>query len=165
MFTLIRQIGVVFSTFAYDNSYNYWFELIGFLFIAVALLYLFFWLTFKPDILIEKFKLDKGFDQDHIPFEKIDSVNILKIGCILVGGIIFLENIPGFLSNCFYLFRQSVQTSVEGTFETNVSASSKFNLAMNVISLIIGYLLINNYEWISRILLPKAEPESHDHPS
>jgi hypothetical protein len=152
MFALVRQTGVFLASFSYDNGYLL--ELIGFIFIAIALVCLFFWLTFRPDFIIEKFKIDKGFDEDHIPFEKIDPINILRIGCILIGGIIFIENVPGFLSNCFYLFRQSVQTSVEGMFETNASSSSKFNLAMNVINLIIGYLLITNYNVVSKFLLP-----------
>lgn len=158
LFTFIRQIGIIFVAGEHDLSY--WLNLTGFILNAGALLFLFFWLAFRPDVIIEKFRLDKGFDHDHIPFEKIDSLNILRIGCILVGGIIFLENLPEFLSNCYYMFKQSIQTSVEGMFDPQIRDSTRFDLVLNIINLIVSYLLITNYDRVSKFLLPKENDPS-----
>ena len=166
---IIALFNILPQTFGYVVSFSPeyidWLSIVWVVAVAGALLSLFFFLTFQPDWLISKLKLDKGFDEDTIPFSKLNGTAILKIGCIVVGGIIFLDNLPSFLTGCFFTFKQSVQQSVEGMFETNVSMSSKVNLATSLLNLIIGYLLINNYEWISRMLLPKAKAENPDHTS
>jgi hypothetical protein len=157
IFTLISQVSGLLSDFSI--GYFDWSDTLGYTFIGIAMICFFLWLTFKADFLIEKLKLDRGFSQETISFEKADSTSILKIGCIIIGGFLFLDNLAEFLAGCFYMFKESIQTSVEGMFDTNVRLSSKISLTINFINLIIGYILVTNHTSLVKFLLKEGQPE------
>lgn len=141
------------------SDYVNWIDIVGYIFIGITMICLFLWLTFKPDFLINSLKLDKGFDQDKIPLDKLDSAAILKIGCVAIGGIFFLDNLAEFISGCFYMFKESIQTSIQELLDTNIGRSSRVNLIINVINLIIGYLLVTSHASIIRFLLKEGNPD------
>lgn len=67
-----------------------------------------------------------------------------------------------FLTGCFYTFKESIQTSVEGMFDTNVRLSSKISLTINFINLIIGYLLVTNHNSLVKFFLKEGQPEQSE---
>ncbi len=118
---------------------------------------LFIWLLFKPELIIDKLKLEQGFEGDRIPFERLDGLAILKLGSIIVGGLLFLRQIPPFFTDSYMLLKSSVkETTVDYLFGVN-PIQTKIDFAANILNLLIGYLLVTNYDKVGRLLLPKKE--------
>lgn len=128
--------------------------------VIVLLITLFFFLTFRPDFLIAKLKLDKGFDSDTINFQNLNAKSILNVGIILIGGLIFLQSLPSFLSSAFYAIKSTVATSEEIRIESSLNNHDYIRLIANLLNIIIGYLLLSNYQFISGFLLPKRDDEN-----
>lgn len=54
-----------------------------------------FYLIFRTDIVIDKLKLDKGFDQEAFSLN-IHRSTVLSISIIVIGGLIVVDEIPNF---------------------------------------------------------------------
>ena len=111
---------------------------------------LFFLLLTQAEKVVIFLKLDKGFDTDFIQIEKLDKMQILQLGLIIVGGLVFLEHLPELLSNCFYLFKSMSQKSIDidqTEFRTN---KDYVYIAKDVISVILGYLILTNHDLIAK---------------
>jgi hypothetical protein len=121
------------------------YSIIWVIFIAAIIFLFFMFLTFKPDKIIKWLKLDQGFDSDNIEFQKFNNENILKLAVIVIGGILLIDNIPAFLTHTLFAFHLSIK---------NVFYGSQDNIKwlMSFINILIGYLMLRNYSYISRIL-------------
>jgi hypothetical protein len=95
-----------------------------------------FFLIFKSELIIDKLKLDKGFDQEIFPIN-IHRSAILSISIIVIGGLIVVDQIPNLCRQLFLYFQEKRitfgQTSPDISY--SVLAASK---------VIIGLLLIWN---------------------
>ena len=65
-----------------------------------------YYLIFKTDLIIDKLKLDKGFDSDAISLN-IHRSTILSIAVIVIGGLLFIDEFPNFCRQLFSYFQQS----------------------------------------------------------
>ena len=146
VFGLYSAIAAIFSVFPSQLSlvlYNL--ELLGILYILVILtfiLLIFIYLIRKPDTIIKILKLDSGFDEERIHFEKLNSKNILKIAALIIGGLLLIDNIPTFLSYTYFAFKTDI--SGEGLAE-----NQKIYWATSFVNIVLGYLLLTNFEKIS----------------
>lgn len=124
--------------------------------IVICLLFLF--LVYKPDKIIGWLKLDRGFDNDTIEFQNFNSENIIKLAVIVIGGILILKNIPAFLSHTLFAFKSSVQTDFESNRIIKYGELKDYIYWLtSFLNIVIGYLLLTNYNYISRILKKKNE--------
>lgn len=111
--------------------------------VIIAEIGLFILLVFKAEKVVKLLKLEKGFENDMIELGKLRSIEIIKLGFFIVGALLFLKTIPSFLSNLYWAFSNEVTGE---TFTTQ----SKFNLTLNGVNLLIGYLLATNYESVAK---------------
>ncbi len=132
--------------------------------IATGLLVLFlsFFLVFRPDAIINLLKLDKGFDSQKVDFGNLNKVHILQIAILIISGIIIISNYPAFLKHCYLAFeskfsRDPIMLKDDHLDPHLYSAIpiDYFSWAMSAINLIIGYLLIRNYDKVAQWLLRK----------
>lgn len=102
-------------------------------------------LIFKPTIFINALKLDKGFEGEKIVFGDLTSENILKLASIVIGGLLIINSIPGLISQCIFLFKESLANKKGNPKEyyTIIALALKF---------LIGYIMIKNFEFISKLL-------------
>lgn len=103
---------------------------------------LFVLLVFKAEKVVQALKLDKGFDDNRIELGNLKSTDVIKIGTFIIGGLLLLNNIPGFLSHTLFAFKGK-NVGIEYKME------DKFNWAVSAINLIIGYLLLTNYSFVA----------------
>jgi hypothetical protein len=89
---------------------------------------------FKPNLIIDKFKLDKGFEEEKIELNN-NSSSILRIAVIVIGGLMFVDSLPVLFKNVFMFFQQ------ESLFR-NYSGTGW--IIFGVVKSIIGYLLLTN---------------------
>lgn len=134
-----------------------WRGILWICFIIILLLSLFTLLAFKSDRIVEKLKLGKGFDNPHIPFDKMDAHTIIKVGCIVIGGLTFLQNLPSLLTHLYIAFRMGASGSLEDFVLGYDAQNNTFELVINILNIAISYLLLTNYAWVSKWLAQKED--------
>ena len=120
---------------------------------ATAIGGLFVLLVFKADKAVHALRLDRGFDDNRIELGSLKSADILKIGTFIVGGLLILNNIPGFLSHTLFAFKRR-NIGVEYEME------DKFDWAVSAINLAVGYLLLVNYDFVAKKMRNRTEDET-----
>ncbi|WP_298307633.1 hypothetical protein [Flavobacterium sp.] len=104
-------------------------------------------LLFKSDFIIDKLKLDKGFDDDKIIVGNLTNESILKLAFIIIGGFLIIDYLPAVLFDLINAFKtKSTFTSIEGN---NVNY---FDIVTGLVNILLGYLFITNYKSISQFL-------------
>ena len=93
-----------------------------------------YYLVFKTDLIIDKLKLDKGFDQETIPLN-IHRSTILSISIIVIGGLLVADEIPNFCRQLFSYFQEKRMTY--GQTHPDVAYS-----VVSGVKIIIGILLM-----------------------
>ena len=103
-------------------------------------------LLFKTDFIIDKLKLDKGYDDNQIIISNLTNESILKLA-LIIGGFLIIDYLPAVLFDLINAFKtKSTLTSIEGN---NVNY---FDIVIGLANIIFGYLLITNYKSISQFL-------------
>lgn len=134
---------------------------------AVALLTgLFVYLVNRSAWVVEKLRLDRGFEESTIPLDKLDANAIVKIACIIIGGMIFVQNIPYFLMHLYAAFRMDVDNAgdggILGALDYYLGSSHRdhvVDLAINTLNLMVSWLLLTNYDFVARKLVAKQESD------
>jgi hypothetical protein len=165
LFGLYLLISTVFSIPAYivymvqtgTDLVPILFNIAGEVFVIAALACIFFYLVFNPDKIIDRLKLDRGFEATHIHFEKLSSGLVLKIGISIVGLLLFVRNISDLLTYGYRIFKKSVTASEDyfgGGAEEQVSA------VIALLNIIVAFILITNMNGLTKFLLQTKEEES-----
>jgi hypothetical protein len=113
----------------------------GMIFLLLLLVYV---LIFKTDFIIDKLKLDQGFDEDRIQFENLNNENLLKFAIIIIGGFLVLDYLPSFLNHTFQAFKTKIHST-----ENSIYTINYFNWISSGINLVLGYLVLTNYKRIA----------------
>lgn len=126
--------------------------------IIIGLFYLLLW---KAEKISDLLKLEKGFDQERIDFGGLKSLDIIKFGILIIGGFLFIENIPTFLSHTLFAFKSSIPQGFDQAYENR--GILKYNRLEDYVywvssglNLLVGYLLIVNFKKISKYLNRKT---------
>lgn len=138
-------------------------EIIGIIWLlatALIIIGLFYLLLSKADKISKLLKLENGFDEDRIDFNGLKSLDIIKFVVLIIGGLLFVENIPTFLSHTLFAFKSSIPQGLDQAYENQ--GLLKYNRLEDYVywissafNLIIGYLLIANFKKISNYLNKK----------
>ena len=95
-------------------------------------------LLFKSNLVINKLKLDEGFDQPTIPLT-IHRSAILSIAIIIIGGLLVADEVPTF---CRLMLTYS-QERRDGQVNPHISY-----VVLSVAKIVIGILLIGNQNYL-----------------
>ena len=106
---------------------------------------LFVLLLFKSGKIVKLLKLEKGFDDERIEIGNLHAQDVVKIGTFIIGGLIFIENIPSFLSHSFFALKGEIAGKQHYAFD-------KFGWAISGFNVVIGYLLLTNFDFIAKKL-------------
>lgn len=153
LFTLIASVFSVIPgaiTFALMDL-----DLIAIIWITLAVVILgglFVLLVFKADKVVQLLKLDEGFEENRIELANMKAADILKIGTFIIGGLLFLNTLPGFLSQMLDGYKSS-NLGIEFGFQ------KKFDWVVSGVNLIIGYLLMTNYGFVADKLKNVSQEE------
>jgi hypothetical protein len=152
LFGLYSVVTTIFSTLPNNIMFSFEYFDIGIaIWIAVVFIVtvgIFWILTFKADKLVDFLKLDKGFSDNRVELGSIKSEDIIETGAILIGGLVFVRNVPGLLSNIFWAFKG-------GIIGVEFTAKDKVNLGISGLNVLVGYLLFTNYDVVTRFLKKK----------
>ena len=129
---------------AYQSGYNETFITLICIFLVVFLVYFFVFrcCIYKTSWIIEKLKLDKGFESDTIELNS-NSNKIISIAIIVIGGFMLVDNIPILFRQFFVFFQQ------ESLFKDYPQSGW---IVFNFCKAVIGYLLMTNSFRISKLI-------------
>ncbi|MEO9258243.1 MAG: hypothetical protein ABI207_07670 [Crocinitomicaceae bacterium] len=151
---LIIQIpNIIFYLYIESNDDFNWLMLL----IPIMSILVIYTLLFKPESVIQLFKLDKGYDNNEATNNSINGEAISKIALVIIAVYIIVSNLGNFITQLVFSFKESVsRNSLTHTSATYIPNPVNYNLLMSSsISLIIGFLLLTNYtrlsKWIEKI--------------
>ena len=156
LFGLYALILTVFTYIPSNLSYvTFQFEPIILLWIfgAAALTGLIYILLIrKTDLIINFLKIDKGFDDDRIEFGNFNSQQIMKLALIIIGGFLIIDYLPDFLQYTYLAFKKEVSPSGLNQLEKFSFGKTKdyFDWVISGMNLIVGYVLLTNYDRITK---------------
>jgi hypothetical protein len=101
--------------------------------------------VFRPEWLIDKLDLNKGFTEDRFEIN-IHRSTILKISIIVLGGIFLVESLPFFCEEMFSYFQQK---SNPGMFGGNHTSSW---IIFYFVKALLGYLMMTNCSYITNLI-------------
>ncbi len=134
--------------------------IIWMLFVIVITVGLFYVLIRKSDKISNLLRLQEGFDNENIDFGGLKNIDIIKLSVLIIGGFLFIENLPAFLSNTLFAFKSSIPKTFDDAYTSQ--ATFKYNTLEDYIywitsglNVLIGYLLVSNYKKISVYLHKK----------
>ena len=149
IFTLIpTNLSYTISSFEIENTVIAILSSIIYAAIAIGFFLL---ILLKSDKIIDLLKLDKGFDDEIIKFEKFNSLNIMRLAIILIGGIMIVNNFPKVLTFSFYAFRSAAKVSIFDNYI--IDSRQSFNWIVAGINILVGYLLMTNFSSLSNWMI------------
>lgn len=95
-----------------------------------------YYLVFKTELIIDKLRLDKGFEHEIIPLN-IHRSTILSISIIIIGGLLVADEVPNFCRLVFSYFQETRMTYGR----TNPTMSY---FVVSAVKIIIGLLLMGS---------------------
>lgn len=104
-------------------------------------------IVFKPGYIIDKLKLDKGFQEETISLN-IRMNTVLSISVIVLGGIMFLDALP--------LLCREIINFMRGT-DLIMEYPNIGNLVFLLVKTLIGYLLMTNSKPVVGFMTRKGE--------
>lgn len=123
------------------------FQVWGLLFLSIFLYFIVVRIfIFKTDWIIEKLKLDKNFKEEKIAIN-YSATTVLRIAIIVMGGLIFIDAFPSFISRIYAFLTQKEQ------FKDSVESAW---ILYYFIKLVLGYLLLTNGNTFSNYIERKS---------
>lgn len=122
-----------------------------FLFFGISIL-LFYLIIRYAHKIVNFFKLDKHFDLDDIDLKQITKTDIMQYAVIIIGGMLFINSFVD-LEHQVLLYYQNKAMGMLDKF-------SNIRLVLPVLNILIGYLLLTNYDLIVIKISPKDKNQN-----
>ncbi|MFY0603567.1 MAG: hypothetical protein JXQ93_06425 [Flavobacteriaceae bacterium] len=102
----------------------------------------------KADWIVKILKLEKGYDNETFNFGKLNATEIIKIAVIIIAFFLLIDNIPEFISHCFYSFKYSTEPKLY--IDNSYKKDDYFKWTISGIKILGGYIMLTNYKRISK---------------
>jgi hypothetical protein len=106
---------------------------------------LFLAIMFKTDSILDMLSLDKGFEDERIDLVEMNASGLMKIGLIVIGALLVINNLTPMLYHIFYAFKAEVN-------DYNVQSQIDTPLSMLVMKVILGAILVLNNDRIVKLM-------------
>ncbi len=147
LFGLYTLIGVLFNIIPVNISFLWEIKepyiVLSVLFSIIIPVVLFLLLIFKANKIVSLLHLVKGFDTYSIDLAKLDTNGILKISIIIIGGLLFIDNLPIFIKNILSSFDMRI-------YGGEAVKYTKFNWVVAFLKTTLGYLFIRHHDNIAQ---------------
>lgn len=128
----------------------------GFALASIALFIFYYFLILKSDSIIDALRLDKGYEKEELPLSSFSNKGLLALGIILIGCYTCIRALPDLLIESFVWFSQRVREDGSGILSF-LEAKRETYVAENFVQVLIGYLLMTNFDRVANWLSPKKE--------
>ena len=128
--------------------------------VVLAVMFILFLLfIFNTNWIIDKLELGKGFDNDTINFQNFSNVTVIHIGCFVIGGLLFIENLPFVLTRGYYLVEVFASDASEAELSEFRSTRDYIYFYTNLFQIIVGVFLFTNPDKIAALFREKKESD------
>ena len=143
--TVFYAIPTILSYAAMPDDYGMGYDVLGILAIGFIMLIGFFLiLIFNADAIIKALRLDRGFDDDVIQFERFNSYNVVKLALIIIAGLMIVNNLPILIEQIAFFVRDN---------NLNVQNSTPLSYIITPIAkIILAYFLLREQQLIFKLL-------------
>jgi hypothetical protein len=143
LFTIISPVLTIFISSLSLSSFTEIISILATIVLITAFYVLIIWLClFKPGLIIEKLKLDIGFEEEKFEWN-IHRSSVLRISVIVLGGLTFVHSFPALLNAIYSLYRS--RNSIIVNRDTSW-------LIIDLIKTILGYFLMTNSQLIVNLI-------------
>lgn len=140
--TIPQWFSSIYSAYQIGDSESLIILILILLVILIIYYFVFKLCLYKTSWIIEKLKLDRDFETQNIELNS-KSFTIISIATIVIGGLMFVENIPLLLREIFIFFQQ------EALFKDYPKTGW---ILFDFIKVIVGYLLMTNSSRIAKFI-------------
>jgi hypothetical protein len=102
---------------------------------------LFLVIMFKTDTILDMLSLDKGFEDERIDLGEMKASGLMKIGLIVIGGLLVINNIAPMFYHIFYAFKAEINDYL-------IQSQINTPLSMLIMKVILGAILVLNNDKI-----------------
>ncbi len=120
----------------------------------VLYFFIIYQLLFKSNVIIDKLKLDQGFNQEEFSFN-ISTSMVLTIALVVIGGVVLTNEIPNLSKNIFSYFQEKSLT--RGMTKPNFTY-----IITSTVKIIVGLLLIGERKRIVEFVDKRQTKEQTD---
>jgi hypothetical protein len=135
--------GPILGDWKFSESLNFVLIIIGTILFYYFILRLF---LFKGSWIIDKLSLDKNFDQEIIDI-KIDSLAVIQIAIIILGGLMFIDTLPTLIKEIIFIMKSKQDGSI-------IRDTGFGYLVYWLCKFVLGYILLTNSKsltvWINQ---------------
>lgn len=151
LFTLIPNLSYSGGFFTFHFAMNFVYFIVTGVIVYILL--------FQTDRTINLFRLTKGFDHEKIETKDLNANGLFKFAVILIGLLLITNNLAQFLDYCYLAFKKQVSAYGLGEIEgAMLDQHLDYNWwAISGLNILIGILMLLNYEWIAKLFTPKAK--------
>lgn len=142
LYTIIKSLLIVLPsslTLLVKTSYSSLGYIAWFIGIILGAFALFILLIYKADTVINWLKLDKGFDDNEMSIANMNIEKLLTLGLIIIGGLLFINNISSFFAQILSLIKTS---SMYKDPNNHMNFISNLGLITSLTNTILGYFLV-----------------------
>jgi len=140
------------SMMSWGNTENIIWGTISIILIGCVYFFILWLFVFKTSWLIDKFSLEKGFEEEKIEINA-QILDILSIAIIVIGGIILIDSLPQFCKQIFTFFYEKTMLRKSPTTGWIILYFAKA---------ILGYLLMTNSKPIVSFMNKKTYSNSKE---
>lgn len=154
LFIAVPQLIYAFLSFSseYNAGGGIMLLLLSLLYTAVVL-WLSYILIFKPDMVVTKFGLDKGFDQEFLQLN-VNTASVLRIALIITGGLILIPEIPEFCRSFYNIWMQrTISLMADGSPDWSP-------VIVSGVKILLGLLLIGERKRVLEFLLRSPDEKN-----
>lgn len=141
-FTILTQLFSSIFFFFTEQADSYLYLIISLFLLIIVYVTILWFFILKPEIIIKKLKLDKGFTEEKIEFE-IKQSTVLTIAIVILGGLMFVEALPSLIRNLYSFIQQKASF---------VQSPSTANLFADIVKAVFGYLIMTNSDFILKFI-------------
>ncbi len=120
------------------------------LFSLIIYAFLFSVFVFKPQVIIDRLKLDHGFYEEQFSMN-MDKGIVVRIAIISVGIFFFIENIPGLCRQLTIVYQKSALH-----YFSNKPDDTTINIVFSIAKLLVGYVMLTNSNYLTKIITNDA---------
>lgn len=111
---------------------------------------LFYVLLFKPQVLIDRLKLDHGFYEEQFTMN-MNMGMVVRIAIISVGIFFFIETIPSLCRQLAIVYQKAALH-----YFSDKSDDTTINIIFSVAKLLIGYVMLTNSNYLAKFITKNA---------
>lgn len=140
LFNIISN--VLQMTFSWDIYSLLWIFLSVILIVGAFVL-----LILKTPKIVQWLKLTKDFDEDRMNLGSLSESGIIKLGTFIIGGFLIIDNIPFFLNEVIFHFKNSFGGIPFGLLDPK----EKYEWIISGSKIILGIIFVANFTYVANL--------------